>query len=721
MTDADRQLDDDLRRVPLPADLRAALTPESLFAEATIDRLLAAVAVPPGLAERVQAAARASDAPARNGMVDLSRFADRPERAPLERQAAGGSSRRPRGRLMMVREAGRVAAALGLAFVLATAGMRLSRWLEGPDGAELTARRTESGSRTAASPQRATAGPTDAFAAAERGDGRTRDGGDRMSRRSGSEQDVATVSPVAPALPAPEDVAEVSAAAPQAVSLAAGERQVRGAPIPLDEALALAGMTVVELPRDARRQVPKSTAFDMAFELAHGESPFVSPAADPSLAVDRPPLTLGTNGFDRLVGATAGRRAPGFAPRIRAEELLAAMPPPPDVAAPGPEPVRLGFAAVRSGRTLGGKPTVFLEAAAFAAGLPRGDAAPLRTTLILDQAAAGDPQAWPRICRALGAVAARLEPDDRVGVVLCGPRPRVVLRDAAAADIAAAALNLEALPAAVSCDLDAAVDAAREAGLLAGRTVVVAHGATLDRCRGEVQESLSAWHRGLALTGGDPVTSGPPDGIRFVVLDAATQPPDRDAGPSFGRTSLDAVAIRRDLLRQVLGQDTLVARQCSLEIRFDPDRVAAYRLVGHRQSVVESLADAPPATIDLHAGETVRVVYEVVPKQPGATGLASARLSWRTPAGSAARLDAADRVSSDRTAALPSPHGCELVLAATLGDLAGGSVHTSQPRAALAALHSVADRWQVRGDVTPFGTTLIRVIDRQIVGPRGGR
>jgi len=251
--------------------------------------------------------------------------------------------------------------------------------------------------------------------------------------------------------------------------------------------------------------------------------------------------------------------------------------------------------------------------------------------------------------------------------------------------------------------------------------VVVADGATLDRCRGQVRASLSAWHRSLAMTGGDPLTSVPPDGIRFVVLDPATQPPDRDAGPSFGRTSLDAVAIRRDVLRQVIGQDTLVARQCGLEIRFDPKRVAAYRLVGHRQSVVESLADAPPTMIDLHAGEAVRVVYEVLPKEPGATGLASARLTWRMPDGAAARLDAADRSSSDRTAALPSPHGCELVLAATLGDLAGGSAHTPKPRATLTALHSVADRWQARGDVTPFGETLIRVIDRQVVGPQGGR
>jgi hypothetical protein len=721
MTDPDRQLDDDLRRVPLPANLRAALSPEALFAEAAIDRLLAAVVVPPGLAERVQAAARAGDAAARNGVVDLSRFAGRHEPAPLERPAAGGSARRPRGRLTLLREAGRVAAALGLAFLLATAGIQLSRRLEGPGGAERTGLRTESISGGALSPRRVASGAPDAAAVAERAGGRTRDDGAGIPSRSPVEQDVASASPTPPAMPDPEDLAQVAPAFSQVDPLESGEQSVRGAAIPLDDAIAPAAMTVVELPRDARRQVPKSNAFDMAFELVNGESPFVNPAADPRLAVDRPPLTLGTNGFERLVQAATGRRSPGFVARIRAEELLAAMPPPPELAAPGPEPVRLGLAAVRSGRTFDGKPTVFLEATAFAAGLRREGDAVLRTTLILDQSAAGDPQAWSRICRALGAVAARLEPNDQVAVVLCGPRPRVVLDDADPAALAAAALNLEALPAAVSCDLDAAVDAAREAGLLTGRTVVVAHGATLDRCRGQVRASLSAWHRSLAMTGGDPLTSVPPDGIRFVVLDPATQPPDRDAGPSFGRTSLDAVAIRRDVLRQVIGQDTLVARQCGLEIRFDPKRVAAYRLVGHRQSVVESLADAPPTMIDLHAGEAVRVVYEVLPKELGATGLASARLTWRMPDGAAARLDAADRSSSDRTAALPSPHGCELVLAATLGDLAGGSAHTPKPRATLTALHSVADRWQARGDVTPFGETLIRVIDRQVVGPRGGR
>ena len=723
MTDANRHLDDELRRVSLPESLRAALTPEALFADAAIDQLLATLKLPPGLADRVHAATRAGDAPARNGVVDLTRFsASGIKPARLDRPAAEGAVRRARGGLTMVREAGRVAAALGLAVVLATAGLQLSRALEGPARAAPTSV-AAAGSKAvglgAASTPRSDTSAAIATgstpSAAPGAGGRVTDMGVGAGQRHEQELAGASANPITPSASDPGMVL------PSPPPTSTEPPRVRGAAMRLGLASLPPAMLVVELPRDARRQVPKAAAFNLAFEMAHGESPFVDPAADPSLAIDRPPLTLGTDGFDQRIWGALDRRSQAAASRIRAEELLAAMPPPSELTGPGTEPVRLGIAAVRSGRTLNGRPTIFMEAAAFAGGSPPKRETPLQATLILDQAAAGDPRAWPRICRGLAAVAARLEPRDRVSVVLCGPRPRVALRDAAPAALAAAAVNWEALPAAVSSDLDAAVDAAREAGLLTGNTFVVAHGATLDRCRGRVLELLSRWHRALAQTGGDPLVSAPAEGMRFVVLDSATPPPDSSAGPTFGRTGLDAVAIRRELLRQVTGEDTLVARQCGLEIRFDPQRVAAYRLIGHRQSVVESLADAPPAPLDLHMGEIVRVVYEVVPKEVEALGLATATLSWRTPDGAAARLEAVDRTAGDRAASLPSPQGCELVLAATLGDLAGESAHATKPLATLAALASLADRWQDRGDVTPFGATLIRLIDRQAGNLRGKR
>lgn len=713
MTDADRQLDDDLRRVPLPESLRAALTPEALFTDAAIDRLVASVSVPPGLAARVRAAAHAGDAAARNGIVDLTRFSaagGAPRR--LELPGADVSVRRRRGGLTILREAGRVAAALGLAFLLATAGVGTSRWLE--YGAPGIPPKQTAGTRGAPSARRVMPNRPDASGSTTQTAAAEKFGAEPSVDPPGSSDPERVVAVGDEESRMTDDTADSPLAT---VAASPAPLRVRGAAVPFGDEPA--AMTVVELPRDARRHVPTSAAFDLAFEMAHGESPFVNPAADSSLAIDHPPLTLATDGLERLLWAEADRR--GRTPRIRAEEILAAMPPPPDLAGPASEPMRLGINAVRSGRTLNGMPTMFLEVAALAVGDRRHNAAPLRATLILDQAAAGDSRAWPRICRGVEAVASRLGPADRISVVLCGRQPRVAVRDADPATLAAAAANWEVLPAVVSSDLDAAVEAARKAGLMDGRTVVVAHGATLDRCRGDVPQLLASWHAALAQTGGDPRAAVPADVMRFLVLDPATPAPSAAAEATFGRTSLDAVAIRRDLLREVLGEDTLVAGQCSLEVRFDPRRVAAYRLVGHRQTVVESLAKSTPSPLDLHAGETVRAVYEVVPRTAGATELATARLTWRTPQGSSAALEALDRDSDDRQASLPSPHGCELFLAATLGDLAGGSAHVSQPRTAVAALTSVAERWQVRGDVTPFGAALLRAIDRQADSLHGGR
>jgi hypothetical protein len=719
MTDSDRPLDDDLRRVPLPEHLRGSLAPEALFADAPLDRLLAAVVVPDGLAERVRSAARSGEHRPRDGVVDLARFADLGgDRSRATPTPAATVVRRRVNRLLgLAREAGRVAAALGLAVTLAVAGIEASRRLEGPAAtpASITGDPAASGQAASsdARPDREASGP------AARPDGAEETLGQPLLADA-PEDDMTLPWPwdsagLAGVGPAPELAADFAPEVAIEIAPPAIPPRVRGAAILLAERDRPPRLAVVAAPSDTRRLVPRSAAYDIAFEMAHGESPFIPPAADPALAVARPPLTLRSDGFELLTGPDSDRRPRSLRERIRAEEVLAAMPAPHSLETTGGDGLRLGVFTVRSGRAVGGTPTLLLEAAAFAAGRPPFRTEPLTATLILDQSAAGDPQAWPRICRGVAAVAGRLGPGDRVSVVLCGPRPRVAVRDAAAAELAAAAGNWEALPAAGSSDLDAAIEAARSAGLLDRRTVIVAHANTLDRGRGGVRELLASWHRGLALADGDPPATGP----RFVILDPAT--PTVDAGPTFGRTSPDAVAIRRELARQVTGDDTLVARQCRLELRFDPARVAAYRLVGHRQSVVESLAGTEPAAVDLHAGETVRAVYEVVPRDARGLGLATATVTWRAADGTLARLESADRDASDRQAALPSPHGCELLLAATLGELAAGSAHVVQPRGTLAALAALVDRWRARGDLTPFGEVLAREIERRATAMRSTR
>lgn len=703
MRERDDLPDEVLRRVPLPALLRAGMSIESLFDDAAIDRLIGLVEPPAGLADRVRAAARTDDA-RRTGVVDLDRLASAvppPPSPTVPRPAMGGLTR-------FAREAGRVVAALALAVLLAVAGIEFSRRLEGPSGmvgdaglARGQAPRPVPAERSAAvrpETRRATTAPRPPDAAEV-----------RTAEEPSAAPDLVSA-------PVPPGADDESARPDEAVRPAAERITVRGAPVLSVDRVRPTTMRTVSLPGSERRAVPRSAAFDIAFEMAHGEAPFVEPSADAALASDRPPLTLRTEGYDDLLRGTGGRGRG----RLRVEEVLAAVPPPPMLARGG-EGVRFGLHAVRSGRTYDGKPTVLVEVAAFAAGdaAPAGE--PLRATLLVDQSAAGDPHAWPRICRGLAALAGRLGPADRVTVVLCGPRPRVALRDAAPTALAAAATSWETLPATAAADLDTALEIVRTEGILAPRTIVVAHAVTLEQGRTPVREALAEWHRCLAATGGDPLVSTPVGGLRFIVVDPSATAPARQGEPTFGLTSPDATAIRRELLRQVTGRDTLVARQCRLEVRFDPRRVSRYRIVGHRQSAVESLADGSPAPLDLHAGETLRAVYEIVPVAENADGLVKATLRWREPGGGASRLDAEDRDRGDRTAALPSPHGCEILLAAWLGELAAGSAHQPQPRQVAAVVGRIADEWRKRGDLTPFGAALVATLDDRPEGRQKAR
>lgn len=691
MSHTDRQLDDAIRLVPVPAELAGRLAPEALFDDAAIDRALGGVALPLDLADRVRAAARADVAGRPDGVVDLARFRTEP---PAETPARG----RRRRLVGLARDFGNVAAALVLAGLVTAGGLELSRHLEGPAPRErLAAQRPRPGDRSAA-PGSAARSP-----AALPGRGVPVDSALPPAPASGQ---AASGPPPRPANPPARRLAPDAPPAPGAIA----EPTVRAAPVRSVDRPPAPTMITVAVPEGVRRPVPRSGAFDLAFEMAHGEAPFVDPSADPILATDRPPLTVRTDGFDSLAGRE-GRRAGSLRGRPRVEEILAAMPPPPALTTAGDPAVRLGLHAVRSGRTAAGAATVFLEVAVHAVGSVATDGEPRRTTLLVDQSAAGDPRGWPRICRGVAALAGLLGPQDSTTVILCGPRPRVAVRNADAGALMAAASNWESLPAAASADLDAALELAAAERTAESRMVVVAHAVTLDRGRDGVREALAGWHRTLAVAGGDPPAGMPGGGCRFIVIDpSAPAGPD---GPTFGRTALDATAIRRDLIRQVTGHDTLVARQCRLEVRFDPAAVARYRLVGHRQTAVESLAPGLPPALDLHVGETARAVYEVVPRQPGVGGLATASLTWRSLDGGDATLESADHDSGDRGSSLPSPHGCEILLATGIGEVIADSRHLQRPRTLLADLQAIAAEWRQRGDVTPFGSVLVEFLERR--------
>jgi len=713
MSDDGHLIDEALRNVSLPPDWNGRLRPEVLFADPQIDRLLADVAVPADLGERIRGGFDRQPGRRQDGTIDLGRMAGTVPPAGqgvaprLRRRfrAAVWLSVQPGALGGLVREAAAVAASLGLMVLVTMAGIEFSRRLE---GGPKVARRGEAARASAAAPSelpRKFSAPAAAPAPAPA----LTDGGAAWPPAVASAPmpggGASGRSPEPGANdPDPEAVAEAGGSPPSPESAVGEAAVVRAAPAWPDPPGSPGGLglSTVEIPSAARRSVPRVRGYDLAFEMTTGEQPFVDPAAAASLVVDRPLLTLQTDGFDAVVTARPGTR-------IRAEQVLAAIPPA-AVVAPEAGPLRLDIHEVRSRRKIQGRPTVLLEVAVSAAPLrPFREAGPLRLTLVLDQASAGEPAAWPRICRSLAALAAVMGSEDRVTVVICGPRARVAARAADAGRLAALAADLEWHPGADSSDLDAGLAVADPGE----RVVVVAHAVSLDAARDKARRALTEWHAALAVVGGDTLVCEPVGGIRFVVLDAAAPAPAGRQEPTFGRTGTDAVSIRRAVIGQATGLGTLAAVNCGLEVRFDPGRVAGYRIIGHRQSAVESLATAAVAPLDLHAGETARAVYEVIPRDPGRLlGLATAEAAWRSPDGVRQTLGAGpNQRSEDLGPGLPSPHGCELLLAAGLGELAAGSAHVERRPALVASLESLVEEWRARGDLSTIGGTLARGLE----------
>ena len=740
----DNQIDARLRDVPVPVGIAARVTPEALFDDAAIDRMLVRVDLPPGLPERVRHAVATMRAGA---VLQLpgTPLHSRPAKPPADRGRRSAPAWR-RMRLWpaakeLLADGGAVAAALSIVALMFFAGTELSRRLAAP--AALQQRVAVRGPQPR--PEVSAPGATRLPTALSNEGGAARTGGPvslgtavASGSRSATESsppmsdDGARVPRIHVPEPKPATRAVEVRAAPAGPAVAVGDRGT-----------GTVGIRTVALPL-VGRQVPRVPGYDIAFEMAHGESPFVDPSAAVALAVDRPPLSLRTDSFDSLCetvrrerGRQAGRRPRrGGGPSVRTEEILAGLPAAPgDVAwsssGMGPEP-RLSLTAVRSLRQSVG--SMFVEVSATAPPLFVGDAAaetaPLDVMLVLDQSAGpfASPS-WQWLCRGLGRVIAQMRPADRLSVIVCGERPRLAALRADAAALASLLPELMSEPTARSADFDAAfrlVAAVDRREGRADRVVAAAHAVSLERCRREGREAFSAWQADVATAATTPAP------VAFVLIDPqetlfAGAGTSQHAPPAAGRVAADPVAISRGLLGKVFGRATLVATGCRLEVAFDPEVVGSYRIVGHRQTAADALASVDRRGIELHAGETARVVYEVIRRSGGAEpvrpGFLSATLVW-TPPGAGpdgrypeqkVRTELADGVgvTSDLRVGLPSPHACELLLAVALGELAGASVHAEPWRQSAAGIAGVASRWQIRGDVTSTGGQLIDCLTNQ--------
>ncbi len=384
---------------------------------------------------------------------------------------------------------------------------------------------------------------------------------------------------------------------------------------------------------------PLVRGYDLLFHLRHGEHPFVSPSAHQALEATRLPFTFRTASFDEALRAVRSGRLPPT-DEIRVEDFLAAQ----DYTLP--EAPRGGLA---------------LHIAGSQFPLPASDAMPSRGSLHLlqlaVQGASYDSQThhpnwlivavdassqmdsgarFTGVRRALAKLARHMSDRDRVTLVRFAADPSVVATKVTASELAELAWSDALLAPSGSANLTAGIEAAwriaRDTSTLDPRHVVVITGD-----RGNFDPAALP---GTIEKLGELASMNIPWRIVRVAADENDVHWDKLAESARGKIVPAAAPeyIYEALLGALINWTTTVADDVSVTLKFSPQEVAAYRLLGHEATTLTGLVP-DPVSIDLGADQTAIGLYEVS-LLPGTSKLiGTVEVTWtHPPNGQAARI-----------------------------------------------------------------------------------
>ena len=586
----DDWIDAQLRNVPLPPNLLARLAesaPGANKLDAEIDAALCDVPVPPHLESRLRRITR------RNGPPFWRKF-------------------------------GLAASVLVMIGLGATAYVSFLAGTVGP-GPRQTARRESDAAPTSA-PSKAKEAETprlsSAALAAERASARRRttsvlpvaggpDTGDESSEA---------------ALPSLEDVAAMGSTVRQAIDAKLREQAALGANGTLDR---LPDLETFEPALAWGVAPPRVRGYDLLFELKHGEHPFVVPAADKSLASNDLPFAFRTASFDRALSQVRSGTLPA-GNEIRIEDFLAAQ----DYTLP-PAP-RAGLALHTAGsvsplasKDPAHKDLRLLHFAVQSAAPDERLHHPNRLIVALDTSAQMRGQArLDATRRALSKLVAHLGADDRVTLIQFAEQPAVLAEEASREQLATLLAD-SGLPApSGTANLPAAIAEvsrrARDAADGTARQVVVI---TADRGNFAPQALPQA---------AEALRQVADMNLSWRIIRLAAEANDAHwsdlAEQAHGKvqTAGSPDQIFAGLDEALIGRPVIAAKSVAVKLTFNPEVVAAYRLLGHEATTLTAGANTP-VVIDLEDYQVATTLYELSLKAGVAEPVATVDLTWRHP------------------------------------------------------------------------------------------
>lgn len=368
---------------------------------------------------------------------------------------------------------------------------------------------------------------------------------------------------------------------------------------------------------------PLDRAYDRAFHWRHGVSPWVAAEALPETPL---PLAARPAEFDHALWLLSQGRSPRE-DEIRVEDALATLDP--------------GFAMPVDGelaiRTAAG-PSAFGELGAgllqlgVAAGAPRGRLpSPVRLTVLLDLSKETGPIDHLALQRELWTAMRVMRPDDRLTVIALQQQPLTICQDASPADFRQVRQVLDQIQPQGLADWGRALPPAllaagegAEPGMRQELVILSSGRAEWSAAAEPLMDEALAHARDRGVT------------VRVAAL---RQPADSRLQSWAQRRQLalsEGVRAAGDsLIGAMCGQDATIAQDVRLTLKFDPQAVAAYRVIG--SDGLPSQWSEQPDPIELRAGQQRTTLIELRWQDSQRSAVGVAELSWQDPEGTPQR------------------------------------------------------------------------------------
>jgi len=373
---------------------------------------------------------------------------------------------------------------------------------------------------------------------------------------------------------------------------------------------------------------PLVRGYDRIFFLKNRIFPAISPGANPELQTLRAPLSVDTRSYRRTRHLLGQQRLPGSG-EVRVEDFLAAL----DYRWPAAAAGELGLRTASGPSPFGPVGSGLLQVGVQAGAIKRNIARESHLVLAIDASKSmGRADRWAEVATAIHRTLSELTAVDHLSIVVVHDDLVHRWEDIGRDEAGSIASQLEQFEPRGGSNLSL--------GLQQAVSVAMS------------QEVTQAQNRRIVLISDDPsaLAADQRESVRALLSDAAdaevafdvidlgeTERPlpllghlAGEMGGDYRRLS-DGRAIHRMLLERLAGQSSIVASEAKLSIRFNPQAVAAYRLIGHEANALAGLSP-PSLEAEMHATDAATALVELWLQPGDVDDVGEATVTWRDPA-----------------------------------------------------------------------------------------